>query len=229
MRAPFAFLGLAVAAATIASAGEPYKPSIDPANFTATIDNPYYPLVPGTTWKLVERAGKRITEENTIEVTRDTRDVMGVHCVVVHDVVLIKGKLREETYEWFAQDKQGNVWYFGEDTREFGPHGGVSTEGSWEAGVKGGQPGIAMPGDPKPGPPYRQEYGPGAAEDMGQVIALSDTVVAPAGTYETCVRTKEWSLLESGSERKWYAKGVGYVKGESPHHEVARLVEFTKP
>ena len=223
-------LGIAgVTGSAVAEKRAAYHPTIDPANFQTTIDNPYLPLVPGTTYKLVEKKGKR-TSENEVTVMPDTRTIMGVTCVVVHDVVKEGGVLKEDTYDWYAQDKQGNVWYFGEDTKEFLPHGKVDTEGSWEAGVANNQPGIIMPARPTPGSqPHRQEYGPGHAEDMGQVVAVGESVTVPYGTFTDCVRTKEWSLLEPGTEKKWYAKGVGVVRTESTTKEVATLVSVTKP
>ena len=105
----------------------------------------------------------------------------------------------------------------------------VSTEGSWVAGVKGGKPGIIMPAAITPGKPYRQEYQPGVAEDMGQIVAVGETVTVPAGTYTGCVKTKDWSLLEPGYEFKWYAKGVGCVREESTAKEIAELETVTKP
>ena len=212
------------------SRSDAYQPHIDPADFKGVaIDNPYLPLVPGTSYKLIEKVGRE-TRENIITVTRDTKVVMGVTCTVVHDVVTEKGETKEDTADWYAQDKEGNVWYFGEDTKEFFPHGRVSTEGSWESGVDGAQPGIIMPAHPKPGtPPYRQEYGKGVAEDMGQIIAVGESVTVPYGTFKDCVRTKEWSLLEPGTEKKWYAKGLGVVRTESTTKEVAELVSVTHP
>ena len=176
-----------------------YRPDIKATEFVPVVDNPYYPLVPGTTYKLVERLGKHVSE-NTITVTPGTKTIMGVTCVVVRDQVFEKGALMEDTFDWFAQDRQGNVWYFGEDTKEFHEGGAVSTKGSWEAGVKGAQPGIVMPAAPAPGAPYRQEYLASEAEDMGQVVAVDEAVKVPAGAYTGCVRTKEWSELESGSD-----------------------------
>ena len=228
------FLSLGAVAISVGGAanakgrGNAYNPHIDPVDFQATIDNPYFPLVPGTTFKFVEKVGKK-TSDNEITVMHDTRTIMGVACVVVHDVVLEKGVVKEDTYDWYAQDKRGNVWYFGEDTKEFLDHGKVNTEGSWEAGVDRNQPGIIMPADPKPGAPYRQEYGPGHAEDMGQVVAVGETVTVPFGTFTDCVRTKEWSLLEPGTEKKWYARGVGAVRAISTEKEVETLVSMTKP
>jgi hypothetical protein len=206
----------------------PYRPQIVPSEFLqGKVDNSYFPLVPGTVLKYAEESGGETTE-NEITVTHDTKEIMGVKCVVVHDTVTEKGRLKEDTYDWYAQDKQGTVWYFGEATREFKAGGAVSTKGSWEAGVTG-QPGIIMPGDPKPGKPYRQEYSPKNAEDMGQIIAVGETVRVPAGTFSDCLKTKDWSLLERGSENKWYARGVGVVKTRSSGGETASLISIKKP
>lgn len=205
-----------------------YHPHIDPADFQEAVDNPYYPLVPGTVLKYVETEKGEVSE-NEITVTHDTKTIMGVKCVVVHDVVTKHGRLAEDTYDWIAQDKNGTVWYFGENTKEITAGGLVSTLGSWEAGVKGAQPGILMPGQPKPGAPYRQEYGRGEAEDMGQIVALNETVTVPAGTFTGCVKTKDWSLLESGNEFKWYAKGVGVVREKATGGVEATLISITRP
>lgn len=204
-----------------------YHPTIDPANFTHVVDNPYFPLVPGTTFTFVEKEGHE-TRENKVMVTHDTKTILGVKCVVVRDTVTVDAKLMEDTFDWYAQDKQGAVWYFGEATREFKSGGRVSPEGSWEAGVKGAQPGIVMPANPQPGEPYRQEYLAGEAEDMGQVVAVGETVIVPFGTLKDCVRTKDWSMLEPGSEKKWYARGLGVVRTESSSGEVATLISVTK-
>ena len=113
------------------------------------------------------------------------------------------------------------------DTKEFKAGGQADSKGSWEAGVKGAKAGIIMPGAPKPGEPYRQEYLADVAEDVGQVVALGETVSVAAGTYSDVVRTKEWSLRESGSEKKWYARGVGVVREEATTGEVATLISTT--
>jgi len=203
-----------------------YHPGIVPANFTHVVTNPYFPLVPGTTHTFVEKEGRE-TRENKVIVTSDTKKIMGVKCVVVHDTVTQNGKLVEDTLDWYAQDKQGAVWYFGEASKEFKSGGRISTEGSWEGGVNGAQPGIQMPAVPKPGAPYRQEYSAGSAEDMGQVVAVGETVTVPAGTYKDCVKTRDWSMLESGSEHKWYAKGIGFVRSETTVGEVVVLTSVT--
>jgi hypothetical protein len=212
----------------LGSRDESYHPQIDPARFSARVDNRFYPLVPGTVLKYVE-TWKGETSENEITVTPDTKTIMGVTCVVVHDVVKKNGRIAEDTYDWLAQDDEGAVWYFGEDTKEISAGGLVSRQGSWEAGLNGAYPGILMPGKPSPGSPYRQEYGPGQAEDMGQVVALNETVSVPAGTFADTVKTKEWSLLEAGHENKWYAAGVGVVREVATDGTEARLVSITRP
>ncbi len=204
-----------------------YHVAIEPANFTHVVNNPYFPLVPGTTTITVEKEGRE-TRENKTVVTHDTKMIMGVKCVVVHDTVTLDGALVEDTLDWYAQDKEGAVWYFGEATKEFKSGGRTSTEGSWEGGVKSALPGVIMLGNPKPGEPYRQEYLAGEAEDMAQVVAVGETVTVPAGTYKDCVKTKDWSMLESGHEFKWYAKGVGLVRSESSAGEVTTLSSISK-
>ena len=207
-------------------AADAYHPHIDPADFQEKVDHPYFPLVPGTVTKFIEKDGVQ-TSENVVEVTHDTKILMGVKCVVVHDSVTLDGELKEDTYDWYAQAKDGSVWYFGEDTKEYKAGGKVSTEGSWQAGING-QPGIILPANPKPGEPYRQEYSPDNAEDMGQVVAIDQSTTVPYGTFTGCVKTKDWSMLESGSENKWYAKGIGVVREEASAGEVATLVSVTK-
>jgi hypothetical protein len=213
----------------LASARSPasYAPRIDPKHFRAGVDHPFFPLVPGTRYLYRETsAGDTVTEEVT--VTGDTRRVMGVACVVVHDVEREGDHVAEETWDWYAQDRAGNVWYMGEDTKAFLPRGHTSTAGSWQAGLDGALPGIIMQADPVPGDPYRQEYHRGHAEDMGQVVGIVDAVTVPFGSFDGCILTRDWSALESGSENKWYAKGVGLIRTESTSGEVSVLVSVTR-
>jgi hypothetical protein len=139
---------------------------------------------------------------------------MGVKCREIADKVYVDGFLEEDTLDWFAQDELGNVWYFGEDTRELDQAGNVvSTEGSWEAGVDGALPGILMEARPRVGDTYRQEFYPGVAEDMATVLALNKTVKVPFGTFRDCLQTKEFTPLEPGQfESKYYAYGVGFIR-----------------
>jgi hypothetical protein len=186
-----------------------YAPHIDPADFTTTIDNEYFPMEPGTIF--LYRGG---TERDRMTVTSDTKKVMGVECVVVDDRAWQGDKLVEQTYDWFAQDKEGNVWYFGEDTKEYENGKVTSTKGSWEAGVDGAKPGIIMQADPKVGESYRQEYYEGEAEDMAKVLSLNESLTVPYGSFDDVLVTKEWTPLEpSYHEHKYYARGVGQVYG----------------
>src|SRR5262249_27657655 len=151
--------------------------------FTTHVDNPYFPLQPGMRW-VYDGRGDSGPEHNVVEVTRDTRVVMGVTTVVVHDTVSVHGVVTEDTFDWYAQDVDGNVWYFGEDTKAIHRDGSVSTHGSWEAGVDGAQPGIIMPGHPKRARVYRQEFRRGEAEDQAAVISLDKRVKVRFGSFD---------------------------------------------
>jgi hypothetical protein len=186
-----------------------YAPHINPAEFTTKVDNKYFPLKPGTTFFYDGGA-----ERDEFAVTHSTKKVMGVECVAVNDKAWENGKLIEQTYDWHAQDKKGNVWYFGEDTKEYKNGKVVSTKGSWEAGVDGAKPGIIMQAHPKVGQSYRQEYYKGEAEDMAKVQSLNESVTVPYGSFDHVLVTKEWTPLEpSYAEHKYYARGVGQVYG----------------
>jgi len=191
--------------------GGPYDPTIDPANFTTNIDNPYLPLKPGTTY-IYEGPTSQGFIRTTFAVTTNTKLIDGVTCVEVHDQVFTDGELTEDTLDWFAQDKDGNVWYFGEDSDEL-VNGRVSSlGGSWQAGANGASPGIVMEAHPKVGDFYRQEFLLNTAEDSAGVLDLNQTVTVPAGTFHHCLETAEVTGLEPGAlEHKFYAKGVGNV------------------
>lgn len=185
--------------------------NIDPADFVKIIDNAYFPLSPGTTY-VYEGMTDDGLERIEVYVTPQTRQVMGVTTVVVRDTVTVDGELFEETYDWFAQDAAGNVWYFGEDSKEYEDGEVVSTQGSWEAGVGGALPGIIMLAHPQEGDLYRQEYYAGVAEDMAEVVSLSDSIAAPFGAFKHALKTREWNPLESGAgEYKYYVLGIGLV------------------
>ncbi|MFN8102819.1 MAG: hypothetical protein U0Q20_14690 [Mycobacterium sp.] len=191
---------------------DPYAPKIDPASFTTKIDNPYLPLVPGTR-SIFEADTGEGRQRTVTEVTRDTRTVMGVQTVVVHDVVTLDGKPAEDTFDWYAQARDGTVWYFGEDSKEF-TDGGVDTGGSFEAGVDGALPGIVMPGDPQVGDKYRQEYARGVAEDTGEVLSRQGSDNTPlTGPVRDLLVIRDADGLEpdAPAERKYYAKGVGLI------------------
>jgi len=212
-----------------------YAPNIDPSNFVKGIDNPYFPLEPGTTW-VYEGQTPEGTERVEDTVLQETKRVMGVECVVLRDRVWLNGELIEDTVDWHAQDKEGNVWYFGEYTREY-ENGKVSTEGSFKAGEDGALPGIIMPADPKVGDSYRQEYYRGEAEDMAEVISLNgaglnDAVSTPYGSFsEDVLVTKDWNPLEPDIlEHKYYAPGIGLIgeiKVTGPQEKI-ELIDLKK-
>jgi hypothetical protein len=187
--------------------------TLNPADFTAKITNPYLPLKAGTRWTYRETDGKGGVEKVVIVATTRTKKLAnGITARVVRDTVTEKGKMVEDTFDWFAQDKQGNVWYLGENTAEF-TNGKISSRaGSFEAGKNGAQPGIAMPANPQPGMEYRQEYLKGEAEDNGAVLGIKDLAQVPAGRYRGAVLTRDTSTIEpTVEELKLFAKGVGQV------------------
>ena len=189
-----------------------YAPHINPSDFTTTIDNKYFPLKPGTT-SVYQGKTKNATERDVMTVTHSTKQIMGVKCVVVDDRVWAHGNLAEKTFDWYAQDNKGNVWYFGEDSKEYKNGKVTSTEGSWEAGKDGAKPGIILQAHPKVGQTYRQEYLKGVAEDMAKVLDLNGSAKVPYGSFNHIVVTKEWSPLEPGVvAHKYYAVGVGDAK-----------------
>src|SRR6266508_3673009 len=187
---------------------------LDPGNFVSEVTNPYFPLDPGTTF-IYQGETEGAPTRDVMTVTSDTKVILGVTTIVVHDQAYEDGVLVEDTFDWYAQDKAGNVWYFGEDTKELDENGNViSTEGSWEAGVNGAEPGIIMEANPKKGDKYQQEFAAGVAEDMAQVIGFEDTFCVRYGCFEDVLVTKEWTPLERGVvENKYYAPGVGFIYG----------------
>lgn len=208
------------------------RSQIDPNNFVETIDNPYFPLIPGTTF-VYRGETEGAPTRDVMKVTHDTKVILGVTTTVVHHLSYEEGVLVEDTFDWFAQDQAGNVWYFGEDTKELDENGNViSTEGSWEAGVDGAEPGIIMEANPKKGDKYQQEFLSGVAEDMAQVIGFEDSFCVRYGCFEDVLVTKEWSPLEPGVvENKYYAQGVGFIYSEMVKggDEQSELVRVTRP
>jgi hypothetical protein len=193
--------------------GAPYDPVISPANFVSTIDNPYFPLIPGTTF-IYEGETADGLERDEFAVTHNTREILGVTCVEVHDTVTVDGELTEDTLDWFAQDRDGNVWYFGENSKELEDGLVVSLEGSWTAGVDYAQPGIVMKAHSAIGDFYRQEFALGTAEDLAEVISLTESVTVPfrPQPFDNCLETAETSPLEPDAlEYKFYFPGVGNV------------------
>jgi len=175
------------------------------------VDNLFLPLRPGMRWEYRATTEEGV-ESTVVEVTHNVRTILGVPCVEVRDTVMLDGALKEDTLDWYAQHRDGTVWYFGEDTKEYEDGRVSSTEGSWTAGVDGALPGIVMPAQPQVGDRYRQEYYSGHAEDMAEVLSLGGSVVVPAGPYGGAVETRDTTPLEPQAvERKYYAPGVGAV------------------
>ena len=195
-------------------AGTPYAPVINPDDFAGSITNAYIPLIPGTT-RVYESQTADGLERIEVTVLDETRVVLGVTTTIVRDTVTLDGVLVEDTFDWFAQDEAGNVWYFGEAVDNYEDGVLADHAGSWEAGVNGAQPGIVMFADPAAhaGEPYRQEYFPGEAEDMGRVVGAARPLTVPFGSFEDVVQTEDWTPLEPDvREHKYYARGVGVIK-----------------
>jgi hypothetical protein len=192
---------------------------LDPDDFTAEIDNPYWPMKTGAKWVYRETDLEGAQQRVVVTVTDRTKRIAnGVEARVVRDVVTDTktGEAVEITDDWYAQDEDGNVWYMGEDTAEYENDKVVTREGSFEAGVDGAQPGIIMPGDPEVGQSYRQEYYKGEAEDEGAVLSLDAQAEVPAGHYDPVLMTQDTNPLEPKVyELKFYAKGVGPVMAVS--------------
>jgi hypothetical protein len=205
-------------AAGLAPTTGTYAPKIDPANFVGRIDNPYFPLKPGTGfhYRGVQEDGKTPQRDDMV-VTNRTKVILGVRATVVSDIVSSGGKQFERTLDWYAQDRYGNVWYLGEDARELKDGRFVRADDSWEGGVDGAEPGIIMPGHPQPDGSYRQEYYPGYAEDQARVLGSGGAVTVPFGSFPRTLLTEETApKLDPGvNERKYYVAGLGDVKEQT--------------
>jgi hypothetical protein len=202
--------------------------NLDPADFVAVIDNPWWPMAVGSEWEYRETDTEGGEMKIVVTVTDQTKQILGITATVVHDIATENGDTVEDTFDWYAQDSAGNIWYLGEDTKEYENGQVSSTEGSWEAGVDGAQPGIVMPAQPAVGMAYRQEYYANQAEDQAQVLSVNEQAEVAAGSYQDLVMTKEFTPLEPDIlEYKWYAHGVGEVlaitvSGGSDHEELVR-------
>ncbi len=207
--------------------GGAYDPAIDPADFTTEIDNPFLPFPFGAVW-LYESETEDGLE--TIEVTvlgeDETREILGVECVSVRDVVYLDGEPVEDTIDWYAQDADGNVWYFGEISFNYEDGFVADIEGSWLSGVDGAKPGIVMLGDPTVGTTYRQEWLLGDAEDAATVLATDAQVVIPYGIFDDCLQTADFLPPEPDAlEHKFYAEGIGFIYETKPgEDETVELV-----
>ena len=234
MRLAFVTLGIAAVLAAVASVAQAKWVRLqlpDPGDFVSEIDNPLFPLEPGTTFSYEgESDGEPMTD--VMYVTHDTIEILGVECVVVMDQVFdAEGYLAEDTLDYYAQDSDGNVWYMGEDTAELDHDGNVlSTEGTWRAGVDDAEAGIIMEAHPKKADHYRQEYLKDEAEDEAKVQSLDESLCTDYDCYEHLVAIKEWTGLEVGiAEVKYYKEGIGFVYSQITHggDETLQLVSVT--
>ena len=207
--------------------GEPFE--LDPADFVGTIDNPYWPTTPGSRWVYRETDADGTVQRVVVTVTDRTKVIEGIEATVVRDTVTEDGEVVEDTFDWYAQDRWGNVWYLGEATREYDGDK-VSTEGSWETGLDGALAGVVVPAMPAPGLAYRQEYYAGEAEDEAVVLSVDERADVPQGSYEDVLMTKDLNPLEPDLvEHKFYGKGVGpvlalTVSGGSSREELVSFV-----
>jgi hypothetical protein len=237
-------LAVVVALSAVAAAEKPGKASrlpqgsetvnLNPAHFTSKIDNPYWPMRPGSRWVYRETDPEGTKQRVVVTVTHKTRKIAnGITARVVHDVVTERGKPVEVTDDWYAQDRAGNVWYLGEHTTEYENGKPTTTEGSFEAGVDGAQPGIIMPARPKVGRRYRQEYYKGHAEDKAQVLSRKEQVEVPFGHFRRgrVLMTRDLNPLKPKIlEYKFFARGVGPVLavGVSGGSDREELVSFRR-
>ena len=202
-----------------------------PGDFVPGGTNPFFPLTPGLRYSYRSETADGL-ETNTVEVTHETKVILGVMATVIRDKVYLEGSLIEDTFDWYAEDKLGNVWYLGEDTKSYENGVLVGTTGSWEAGINGANAGIIMLANPKIGDQYSQEDAPGVVADQGKVLSLKETVTVPYGTFTDCLQTADWSPIEPGNrEFKYYARGIGVVLEVTPHggKERVELVGFEQP
>jgi hypothetical protein len=212
----------------------PYDPEINPDKFIdfhevvnggSLARNPYFPLKPGTVWNYEAKDGQgKLIEKIRVEVTSDTKEILGVNCIVVRDQVWEVDEegaesLVEDTDDWYAQDLEGNVWYFGEISQEFEGGELVSIDGSWKAGKDYAKPGFLMLANPQKGNLYRQEFFLGDAEDVAEVISRGEeSVTVPYGTYnDDVVKTKDYTPIQPDVlEFKYYAPGIGLILEVNP-------------
>jgi len=193
-----------------------YEPAVTADQLSADITNPLFPLPVGASW-MYEADGPDGLEEIVVTVEQETHSVWGVDARVVRDTVMIDGELAEDTWDWYAQDEAGNVWYMGEDTTEYENGEPTTTEGSWTSGVDGALPGVVMLGDPQVGLVYRQEYLEGEAEDYAEVASLDETIEVGSQTYTGCLKTNDLSAVDPDlNEFKHYCPGIGIVLTEEP-------------
>jgi len=214
-------LGLAVAGAVVAVLvlkvfkKDGYHPHVIPLDFVAGVSNPHFPLLAGQTrhYAVAGEAGL----EMTVKATANTKSVMGILCLGVQDRVIVDQRFVEDTWRWYAQDRDGNVWYFARETKKY-DYEVMTEDWSWLAGSEGAKPGMVMVGHPADhlNKEYRLEYAPGVEEEKALLIGLTETVTVPYGTFSNCLKIKVYSDLVPGRfEFRYYASGIGLVLSET--------------
>jgi hypothetical protein len=198
------------AATSLPVGSKPFK--MNPADFTTEIDHPYWPMKPGSRWIFRETDAEGSVSRVVVTVLDETKTIMGIEARIVHDQVSEKGEVKEDTFDWYAQDSKGNLWYLGEDTTEYENGKPKTKEGSWEAGVNGAFAGVILPAHPEVGITYREEYYKGHAEDGASILSVDAFAKVPYGTFDHGIQTRNFSGIEPDViEEKIYAKGVGVV------------------
>jgi hypothetical protein len=200
------------AGAASARSGSHHLARIDPRDYSAKIDNPYLPWKPGT---LFRYHTSHVGTWDIVYVTHRTKKIAGVTCVVVRDVTRTSGQPESRAFDWYAQDKVGNVWYFGEASSTYKNGRWVfAPDDSWKSGVRRARPGIMMEADPRKGDRYRQETARrDGALDTGKVEGYRRQLSVPYGTFHHVLSIREFSPLEPGSvDRDLYARGIGQLR-----------------
>ena len=200
----------------LALAGSGVAAGARESGWAPRVTNPWFPLRPGTTYVYTGvRDGQ--PSRDLVTVTRSTKVIQGVRCTAVSDRLYVRGRLFERTTDWYAQDRRGTVWYFGERTAELDANGHVtSTEGSWQSGVDGAKAGIYMPAHPRVGQSFRQELYAGHAEDHFRVLSLNASVNVPYISSRHALLTEEWTPLEPDVlDHKLYVRGIGTVQEQT--------------
>ena len=226
---PLAVLATAVLGCSNSSTGPTYNPQL-PTVWASAVTNPYFPLVSGTVYQYSGQTSSGV-ETVTTTVLAAPRTVNGVASTEVHDEVFLDGALIEDTYDWYAEDSAGNVWYLGEDSKTYSNGQITGTAGSWEWGVNGALPGIQMWADPSAhlGELYRQEFSKGVAQDLGKVIGLAQSIVVPAGSFTGCVKTEDKNELKPNEalENKVYCPQLGLVSSVDLGDPPLELTSYT--
>jgi hypothetical protein len=198
------------AATSLPVGGKPFK--MNPADFMTEIDHPYWPMKAGSRWIFRETDAEGSVSRVVVTVLDKTKTIMGIEARIVHDQVSEQGEVKEDTFDWYAQDAEGNLWYLGEDTTEYENGKPKTKEGSWEAGVDGALAGVILPAHPEVGMTYREEYYKGHAEDGASILSVDAFAKVPYGTFDHGIQTRNFSGIEPDTiEEKIYAKGVGVV------------------